>query len=61
MQLLEDHKNNVRDNSRKVWTVLVFMLWHQNYIEQAVQIPSSVSPNVQLRRSYGKQLVGASE
>lgn len=61
MQLLDDHKNNVRDNSRKVWTVLIFMLWHQNYIEQAVQIPSSVSPNVQIRRSYGKQLVGASE
>ncbi|BCJ85968.1 asparagine synthetase B [Effusibacillus dendaii] len=61
MQLLEDHRNNVRDNSRKVWTILIFMLWHQVYVEQSVKIGSSVSPNVQLRRTYGKQLAGARE
>ncbi|GAX90870.1 asparagine synthase (glutamine-hydrolyzing) [Effusibacillus lacus] len=61
LQLLEDHKNNVRDNSRKIWTVMIFMLWHQVYVEQSVRISSEVSPNVQLRRTRGKQLVGATE
>lgn len=61
LRLLEDHKNNVRDNSRKVWTLLIFMLWHQVYIEQSVAIGSSVSPNVQLRRSSGAQLAGVSK
>jgi asparagine synthase (glutamine-hydrolysing) len=61
LRLLEDHKNGVRDNSRKVWTVLVFMLWHRVYIEQSVRISSTVSPNVQLRRTRGQELVGAKE
>lgn len=51
LHLLEDHKNGVRDNARKVWTILVFMLWHRQYIEQSLQIPSTVSPNVTIRRS----------
>jgi asparagine synthase (glutamine-hydrolysing) len=50
LQLLEDHKNNVRDNSRKVWTVLVFLLWHQIYMEGAIQFSPTVSPNVKMRR-----------
>ncbi|TCP26587.1 asparagine synthase (glutamine-hydrolysing) [Scopulibacillus darangshiensis] len=36
LKLLDDHKNGKRDNSRKIWTVLVFMLWHQIYIEKSV-------------------------
>ena len=34
-KLLDDHRNNKRDNSRKIWTTLIFMLWHQIYIEKA--------------------------
>ncbi|MFD1464613.1 asparagine synthase (glutamine-hydrolyzing) [Lapidilactobacillus mulanensis] len=33
-QLLHDHQAGKRDNSRKIWTVLTFMKWHQIYIEQ---------------------------
>lgn len=36
-KLLEDHLHGKRDNSRKIWTVLMFMLWHRIYIEKAVQ------------------------
>lgn len=36
LKLLEDHKNGKRDNSRKIWTVLVFMIWHQIYIEKSI-------------------------
>ncbi|MFB9769928.1 asparagine synthase (glutamine-hydrolyzing) [Lactiplantibacillus modestisalitolerans] len=33
LKLLDDHKAGVRDNSRKLWTVLTFMMWHRIYVE----------------------------
>jgi asparagine synthase (glutamine-hydrolysing) len=33
-RLLEEHCANKADHSRKIWTVLVFMIWHQVYIEK---------------------------
>jgi asparagine synthase (glutamine-hydrolysing) len=50
LRLLEEHKNGVRDHARKVWTVLVFLLWHRIYVEQALSFPAEASPNVELRR-----------
>lgn len=38
LQLLEDHCQGKADNSRKIWTVLMFMVWHSIYIEK--NIPS---------------------
>lgn len=32
-QLLESHKNGRGDNARKIWAVLMFMMWHQVYVE----------------------------
>ncbi|QPC48427.1 asparagine synthase (glutamine-hydrolyzing) [Mangrovibacillus cuniculi] len=32
-RLLEEHCRGHADHSRKIWTVLVFMTWHQVYIE----------------------------
>ncbi|SDM12257.1 asparagine synthase (glutamine-hydrolyzing) [Sediminibacillus halophilus] len=32
--LLEDHCQGKGDYSRKIWTVLMFMLWHQTYVER---------------------------
>ncbi|MBS7529192.1 asparagine synthase (glutamine-hydrolyzing) [Hazenella sp. IB182353] len=37
LQLLEEHKHGHADHSRKIWTVLCFMLWHQVYIEEKYQ------------------------
>lgn len=34
MTLLEEHCLNKKDNRRKIWTVLQFMLWHQVFIEK---------------------------
>jgi asparagine synthase (glutamine-hydrolysing) len=34
LKLLEDHCQNKADNSRKIWTVLMFMVWHQIYVEK---------------------------
>ncbi len=33
LNLLEEHVTNKKDNSRKLWTILIFMLWHQIYVE----------------------------
>jgi asparagine synthase (glutamine-hydrolysing) len=33
LNLLEDHCQGKADNSRKIWTVLIFMVWHQVYVE----------------------------
>jgi asparagine synthase (glutamine-hydrolysing) len=34
LRLLEDHCQDKADNSRKIWTVLMFMLWHDVYVEK---------------------------
>ncbi|MDM5201207.1 asparagine synthase (glutamine-hydrolyzing) [Fictibacillus enclensis] len=31
--LLQEHQEGQRDNSRKLWTVLTFMIWHQVFVE----------------------------
>ncbi|SFM48427.1 asparagine synthase (glutamine-hydrolysing) [Gracilibacillus orientalis] len=36
--LLDEHCKGKKDNSRKLWTVLMFMLWHQIYIEKKYDI-----------------------
>ncbi|MBP1915263.1 asparagine synthase (glutamine-hydrolyzing) [Lederbergia galactosidilytica] len=34
LNLLEDHCQGKMDYSRKIWTVLVFMVWHAVYVEE---------------------------
>jgi asparagine synthase (glutamine-hydrolysing) len=34
LKLLDDHCQNKADNSRKIWTVLMFMMWHDVYVEK---------------------------
>lgn len=36
LQLLEDHRTGVRDNSRKIWTILTFLTWYDVYVENPV-------------------------
>ena len=33
IRLLDEHKSQRSDNSRKIWTVLMFLLWHKEYFE----------------------------
>ncbi|EET60975.1 asparagine synthase (glutamine-hydrolyzing) [Marvinbryantia formatexigens DSM 14469] len=33
LRLLDDHKNGVRDNSRKIWTVYTFLVWYKVFFE----------------------------
>lgn len=36
MELLEEHRREKADNSRKIWTVYAFLIWHQVFFESAV-------------------------
>ena len=33
LELLEDHKNNVANNQRKIWNIYVFLMWHKAFME----------------------------
>ena len=44
--MLEQHRTGPHDYSRKLWTLLVFMLWHGIFVEQRItpEIPATVYP-----------------
>lgn len=39
--LLEEHRQSKRDHSRKIWTVLIFMIWYQIFVEEKYSFTSS--------------------
>ena len=39
VKLMEDHKNGKADNSRRIWTVYVFLVWHKVYFEDENFMP----------------------
>lgn len=41
-KLLADHVIEKRDNSRKLWSIFTFMIWHQIYIERVYQFDNPV-------------------
>ena len=40
IQLLDDHKKGKADNSRKIWTVYMFLVWHKVYFDNDGVIPA---------------------
>jgi asparagine synthase (glutamine-hydrolysing) len=46
LRLLEAHRAGPHDYSRKIWTLLVFMIWHGIFVEERIrpQIPEPVYP-----------------
>ncbi|TKC16720.1 asparagine synthase (glutamine-hydrolyzing) [Robertmurraya kyonggiensis] len=40
--LLADHVLEKKDNSRKLWSIFTFMIWHQIYIEKVYQFDNQV-------------------
>src|SRR5438270_1586919 len=45
-RMLDEHRDGVSDHSRRLWTVLIFMLWHAIFVEGSVvpQISEPVYP-----------------
>ena len=37
VKLLEDHKNGKADNSRRIWTVYMFLVWYRVYFEETAE------------------------
>ncbi len=35
IKLLDEHKNGKKDNSRKIWTVFIFLVWYKVYFENS--------------------------
>lgn len=33
LRLLEEHKQGKNDNSRKIWTIFIFLVWHKRFFE----------------------------
>ncbi|MGZ4517414.1 MAG: asparagine synthase (glutamine-hydrolyzing) [Mycobacteriaceae bacterium] len=36
LRMLDEHKAGVTDHSRRIWTILVFMLWHGIFVEERI-------------------------
>lgn len=36
-RMLTEHAAGASDHSRRLWTVLIFMLWHAIFVEQSVR------------------------
>ena len=34
VRYLDEHRAGKADNSRKIWTIYMFLVWHQQYFEQ---------------------------
>lgn len=56
LYMLDEHRDGHGDYSRKIWTILVFMLWHQIFIEQKLSFGPYVSPCVDIRRQRSSTL-----
>jgi asparagine synthase (glutamine-hydrolysing) len=46
LRLLEQHRTGPHDYSRKIWTLLVFLIWHGIFVERRIrpEIPEPVYP-----------------
>ena len=42
LQLLEKHRQNKGNYARKIWTILMFMVWHQIFIEKVYYFTNKV-------------------
>jgi asparagine synthase (glutamine-hydrolysing) len=49
LNLLDDHCKGKDDFSRKIWTVLMFMVWHQVYVEEKYSF-EKVTDNTQVKQ-----------
>ncbi|MFW0873330.1 asparagine synthase (glutamine-hydrolyzing) [Rhodococcoides corynebacterioides] len=48
LRMLEDHRDGRSDHSRRLWTVLVFMIWHGIFVEKRIR-PAIAEPTYPVR------------
>jgi len=46
LRMLEEHRAGPVDHSRRIWTLLVFMLWHGIFVEHRIRpdVPEPAYP-----------------
>ena len=37
VKLLDEHKNGKNDNSRKIWAIYMFLVWHKKFFEDELK------------------------
>lgn len=50
LHLLEEHRAGTRDNARKVWAIVVFLLWHETFLANIHEFTPTAPKSVQIRR-----------
>ncbi|HEX5118901.1 MAG TPA: asparagine synthase (glutamine-hydrolyzing) [Pseudonocardiaceae bacterium] len=48
LRLLEDHRTGSLDHSRRIWALLVFMIWHGIFVERSI-VPRIPEPHYPVR------------
>lgn len=59
---LDEHKSGWRDRSWEIWQLLIFELWHRNFLEPAVRLEPSVdvcSPRILAAATIRQQALAA--
>ena len=49
-QRLMEHRRGVRDRSWELWHLLIFELWHRNFLESTTGVRPTASPSAELAR-----------
>ena len=39
LALLDEHARAKHDHSRKLWTILIYMLWHRFHVDEKTELP----------------------
>ena len=50
LALLEEHATGKRDNSRKLWTIICFLIWHSLYIQNLGSSEKAIQEIAELQR-----------
>lgn len=58
LNMLEQHKEGQADHGRKIWTILIFILWHRIFIEQKHEFGPYVSEHVKKRSQERRKMTG---
>ena len=60
LQMLEEHKSGVRDHARKVWAIVVFVLWYEAFVGNTRVFVPQAPESVKIRRERMYDAVGES-
>ncbi|MCY0901760.1 MAG: asparagine synthase (glutamine-hydrolyzing) [Firmicutes bacterium] len=55
LHMLREHKEGIRDHGRKLWALLIFLLWHQIYVARSRVFVSAPPASVAIRRRRSQE------